>query len=53
MGLPPGWVTGTPGISRPAQLRLLGNGVVPPQATTALRRLAAHGAVLRHPLADH
>lgn len=30
-----GWVTGVPGISRRDQLKLLGNGVVPPQAEAA------------------
>lgn len=39
MGLPAGWVTGTPGLSRSQQLRILGNGVVPQQATYALALL--------------
>lgn len=39
MGLPAGHVTGVPGLSRKAQLRLLGNGVVPPQAVHAIRTL--------------
>jgi len=39
MGLPLGHVTDVPGISRRAQLRLLGNGVVPQQAAAALRDL--------------
>jgi len=38
MGLPPGWVTDT-GIPRTAQLKALGNGVVPQQAYAALRGL--------------
>ncbi|WP_225878875.1 hypothetical protein [Spongiactinospora rosea] len=38
MGLPEGWVTGI-GISRAAQMRALGNGVVPQQAQAALERL--------------
>ena len=38
MGLGPGHVTGT-GISRNAQLKALGNGVVPQQAALALRLL--------------
>lgn len=38
MGVEPGWVTGT-GISRKAQLHVLGNGVVPQQAAMALRIL--------------
>ena len=36
MGLPDGWVTDI-SISRTAQLRALGNGVVPQQAATAIR----------------
>lgn len=39
MGLPAGWVTDVPGISRHSALRLLGNGVVPQQAAAALRIL--------------
>lgn len=40
MGLPEGWVTGSElGIPRPAQLQALGNGVVPQQATVAVRHL--------------
>ncbi|KPC61339.1 DNA cytosine methyltransferase [Streptomyces chattanoogensis] len=39
MGLPNGHVTSVPGLSRAAQLRLLGNSVVPPQATHALDHL--------------
>ncbi|MEW1774705.1 DNA cytosine methyltransferase [Streptomyces sp. NPDC086777] len=39
MGLEPGHVTGVPGLSRPAQLKALGNGVVPQQAAYALRFL--------------
>lgn len=41
MGLPAGWVTDVPGLSRTAQLKALGNGVVPQQAMAALRHLAA------------
>lgn len=37
MGLPKGWVTGVPGLSRAQQLKAIGNGVVPQQAATALR----------------
>ncbi|NEB14787.1 DNA cytosine methyltransferase [Streptomyces coelicoflavus] len=40
MGLPAGHVTDVPGLSRSAQLKALGNGVVPQQATAALRFLA-------------
>lgn len=36
MGLPTGWVTDVPGITRNEALRALGNGVVPQQATVAL-----------------
>lgn len=39
MGLPDGWVTDVPGLSRNAQLKALGNGVVPQQAAMALRML--------------
>lgn len=45
MGLPEGWVTGVPGLDRNAQLKALGNGVVPQQAAMALRLLL--GAVER------
>lgn len=41
MGLPDGWVTDTPGLTRPAMLRALGNGVVRQQAAHALRLLHA------------
>lgn len=36
MGLPPGWVTGVPGLSRIEHLRAIGNGVVPQQAYAAV-----------------
>ncbi|MFI1583978.1 hypothetical protein [Embleya sp. NPDC020630] len=39
MGLPPGHVTHTPHLTRTAQLRILGNGVVPHQARCALHHL--------------
>jgi DNA (cytosine-5)-methyltransferase 1 len=39
MGLPDGWVTDVPGLSRNGQLKVLGNGVVPTQAAMALRLL--------------
>lgn len=39
MGLPAGHVTDVPGLSRNAQLKALGNGVVPQQAALALRLL--------------
>jgi DNA (cytosine-5)-methyltransferase 1 len=39
MGLDTGHVTDVPGLSRSAQLKALGNGVVPQQAVAALRFL--------------
>lgn len=39
MGLPAGWVTDAPGITRNEALKALGNGVVPQQAAAALRLL--------------
>jgi DNA (cytosine-5)-methyltransferase 1 len=36
MGLPEGWVTDVSGVTRNQQLKMLGNGVVPQQATAAL-----------------
>lgn len=44
MGLPAGWVTDTPGITRTEALRALGNGVVPQQAAAALRLMAGDEA---------
>ena len=41
MGLPAGWVTEVPGLSRTQQLHLLGNGVVPQQGAVALTGLLA------------
>tara|TARA_R100001463_G_scaffold675_4_gene3084 strand:- start:9097 stop:9951 length:855 start_codon:yes stop_codon:yes gene_type:complete len=38
MGLPSGWLTGH-GLSRAAELKLLGNGVVPQQALLAFKQL--------------
>ena len=29
IGIPDGWVTGVPGLTRNDQLKILGNGVVP------------------------
>ena len=40
MGLPAGWVTAVPGVTRGEALKLVGNGVVPQQAAHALRVLA-------------
>lgn len=42
MGLPAGWVTDAPGITRNEALKALGNGVVPQQADAAARWLLAH-----------
>lgn len=47
-GLDHGWVTGTPGLGRPAQLTALGNGVVPQQAARALKILAPPMAACPH-----
>jgi DNA (cytosine-5)-methyltransferase 1 len=41
MGLPAGWVTDVPGITRNEALKALGNGVVPAQAAEALRIMLA------------
>lgn len=41
MGLPPGHVTGVPGITRPHQIRVLGGGVVPRQGIAAIESLMA------------
>lgn len=39
MGMPAGWVTQVPGVTRAQQLKACGNGVVPQQAAAALRHL--------------
>lgn len=39
MGLPAGWVTDVPGVSRTGQLAVLGNGVVVAQGAAAFRIL--------------
>jgi DNA (cytosine-5)-methyltransferase 1 len=39
MGVPAGWVTAVPGLSRNAQLKAIGNGVVPQQAVAAFGML--------------
>jgi DNA (cytosine-5)-methyltransferase 1 len=41
MGLPAGWITDVPGITRNEALKALGNGVVPQQAEAAIRWLLA------------
>ncbi|MFG3046310.1 DNA cytosine methyltransferase [Streptomyces sp. NPDC048241] len=45
MGLPAGHVTDVPGLTRTAQLKALGNRVVPQQAAAALRLLADRAEV--------
>jgi DNA (cytosine-5)-methyltransferase 1 len=45
MGLPEGWVTDAPGLSRNSQLKALGNGVVPAQAAMALRMLLERAGI--------
>lgn len=45
MGLPAGWITDVPGITRNEALKACGNGVVPQQAAEALRWLLAVEAV--------
>lgn len=44
-GLPDGWVTGVPELSRNEQLHALGNGVVPQQGALALRTLMESAGV--------
>lgn len=51
-GLEPGWVTGLP-LPRTAQLRALGNGVVPQQTTHAIALLLADLAALDPGAAVH
>jgi DNA (cytosine-5)-methyltransferase 1 len=46
MGLPDGHVTAVPGVNRNAQLKALGNGVVPQQAIAALQRMHATNQLL-------
>lgn len=41
MGLPAGWVTAVPGLTRTQQVKALGNGVVPQQAGHALQLMLA------------
>ncbi|GAQ58739.1 modification methylase HhaI [Streptomyces acidiscabies] len=48
MGLPPGHVTGVPGLSRSAQLKALGNGVMPQQAEHALSLLLTTAPATGH-----
>lgn len=46
-GLPEGWITAVPGLSRNAMLKLAGNGVVPQQGALALRILLARAGISR------
>jgi DNA (cytosine-5)-methyltransferase 1 len=39
MGLPAGWVTDVPGLTRNQKLKVLGNGCVPQQVAAAVRHL--------------
>lgn len=41
MGVPEGWVTSVPGLTRPAMLHLLGNGVVWQQGAAAFEWLVS------------
>ncbi|MET0994721.1 MAG: hypothetical protein ABWY20_11885, partial [Mycobacterium sp.] len=41
MGVPAGWITDVPGVSRSDQLKACGNGVVPAQAVAALSDMLA------------
>lgn len=45
MGLPEGWVTDVPDLTRNEMLKALGNGVVPAQAAAALTFLLRAGEV--------
>lgn len=46
-GLPAGWITAVPGLSRNAMLKLAGNGVVPQQGALALRILLGRAGINR------
>ncbi len=45
MGLPDGWITDVPGITRNEALKACGNGVVPQQAAAAISHMVEHGAL--------
>lgn len=52
MGLPAGWVTDPAlGLTRPQQLKALGNGVVPQQAEYAIRAMVTQAGVQAKPVA--
>jgi DNA (cytosine-5)-methyltransferase 1 len=53
MCLPSGWVSDVPDLTRNAQISLLGDGVVPAQAESALRALARHLGIPHEHLAGH
>lgn len=48
MGLPDGWITDVPGITRNEALKACGNGVVPQQAAAAISHLVERGEVYRN-----
>lgn len=48
MGLPPGWVTSVPGISRRQMIKACGNGVLPRQAAAALRIMLERELAMSH-----
>lgn len=52
MGLPAGWVTAVPGIPYAAQLKALGNGVVPQQGAAAFRALMQRAEPLHRIVAE-
>lgn len=47
-GLPDGWVTDVPGLTRNAVLKALGNGVVPSQGAAAFQLLLAAAGISAH-----
>ncbi|MGW2010932.1 DNA cytosine methyltransferase [Streptomyces nigrescens] len=51
MGLPAGWVTETPGLTRAAMLKALGNGVVRQQAVAGIRMLHERAGITAASLA--
>jgi hypothetical protein len=48
MGMPEGWVTDVPGVSRENQLRIIGNSCMPQQAELALRTLLTQDIIDRY-----
>jgi DNA (cytosine-5)-methyltransferase 1 len=53
MGLPDGWVTGVPGLSRKDQLHAIGNGVMPQQGAAAIRLLLERAPEALRSLTSH